>query len=368
MTAPGTSSRCSAGETAADGHPFAAALAAAVPADGFWSMPIVVACSGGADSVALLLALHALAPAGAVPRIVVAHAEHDLREAAPADRQFVVALAERLGLRAEWRRIAVREAVDHRGEGLEGLARRLRYDFLAASARDHGARHVVVGHTRDDQAETILHRMLRGTGLVGLGGMRSARELGEGLSLLRPMLGITRAEARAFLLDRGQAWCEDPSNADTTLARNFLRHEVLSRCAAGPYPAAEAALGRLGRQAALVAGALESAAEHLLRTHASRHADGAVVVRAGPLRSLDRHLLAEVMVAAWRREGWPQRDMTARHYATLAGMLVAAPGSPEAADFPGRVHVRRHADDTLVLRGPDPDPSTPAPGSRPITG
>lgn len=338
------------------GADFLAALEAEVP-PGFWSMPSLVCCSGGADSVALLLGLVRISPRGAAERLMVVHAEHDLRAAAAEDRAFVAGLADRFGLRMTWRRLAVREAGrGPRGEGVEGRARRLRYDFFADVARDVGARHAAVAHTADDQAETILQRMLRGTGLAGLGGMKRARPLCAGVALVRPLLGLRRADARAFLAAAGEAWREDESNADVRTARNFLRHEVLAPCEAGPFPAAAAALGRLGRQADLVAGALASAAEHLLETHSVRRADGTVVVRTADLAALDQHLLAEIFAALWRREDWPRRDMTARHYARLAGIAVGVARGPCAAacDLPGGIRVQPSGPGQIeVIPGPD---------------
>ena len=346
-TADRTAGAASAASSADGRGEFLDRLAAGLPAHGFWSMPVLVACSGGADSVALLLGLARLAP---VPgRLVVAHVEHDLRAAAAAaDREFVARLAARLGLPFVWRRVAV-AAAPRGGEGLEARARRLRYEFLEEAALERGARHVVVAHTADDQAETILHRLLRGTGIAGLAGMPAARQLAPGVSLLRPLVDVPRATVRAFLATAAQGWREDETNADTRLARNFVRHELLARAAAGPYPAAAAGLVRLGRQAERVAAALASAAEHLLETHARRQADGGIVVHATPLAALDPHLVAEVFVALWRREDWPRRDMTARHYAQLA-RLVAAGGPP--ADLPAGVRVEPMGPGRLRLRGP----------------
>jgi len=328
-----------------------AALAAALP-PGLWDAPVLAGVSGGADSVALLLGLHGLVPDTLRRRLIVAHVEHDLRGEAAADRDFVAALAERLGLTVVVGRVAVRGPADVRGEGLEARARRLRYRFLESAALEAGARHVVVAHTADDQAETILHRALRGTGVAGLGGMRRARPLCPGVSLLRPLLHVSRQAARAFLLETAQEWREDATNADTLRARNFLRHEVLARCAAGPYPAVTAALVRLGGQAAAAADALASAAEYLLEMHAQRHGDGSIVLRTRGLAALDPHLLAEVFVALWRREGWPRRDMTAAHYGRLA-MLVATPDRqrPGACDLPGGIRAEAAADRLLLAPG-----------------
>jgi tRNA(Ile)-lysidine synthase len=239
---------------------FRAALAAGLPATHDWAFPSVVGVSGGADSVALALGLVRLAPADAVRRLVIAHADHGLRAESAADHDFVAALAERLGVRFVGRRLAVATAAGR--EGLEGRARRLRYEFLTEAAHEVGARHVLVAHTADDQAETILHRLLRGTGIAGLAGMRRSRRLADGVALLRPLLHVSRASVREFLAATGQDWREDATNADVRHARNFLRHEILPRCEAGPYPAATDAIARLGAQAAASAAAHASAAEH----------------------------------------------------------------------------------------------------------
>jgi tRNA(Ile)-lysidine synthase len=227
----------------------------------------------------------------------------------------------------------------------------MRYAWLAELAGTAGARHVAVAHTADDQAETILHRLLRGTGVGGLAGMAAARELAEGVALVRPLLGCGGGDVRQFLAQMGQPWREDASNSDVRYARNFLRHRVLPEIVAGPYPAAAAALRRVGVQAGALAGALSSAAGHLLEIHSQRQADGSVILQTGALVRLDQHLLAEIFVTLWRREAWPQRDMTARHYTQLAEMVrtadvpLRAGGSnrrpnPAAYDLPSGIEAR----------------------------
>ncbi len=331
-------------------HPFLSALSAMLPRSGFWEAPVVVAVSGGGDSVALLVGLVRVAPPQA--RLIVAHACHDLRPEAPADRDFVAALAARLRVPCESRSLSVRDDAEGRGEGLEARARRLRYGFLTDVAHAHGARHVVVGHTADDQAETILHRALRGTGLAGLAGMQRSRRLSDGVALLRPLLHLPRALGREFLEAEGESWAEDATNADPAFARNFLRHEILAPAERGPYPAATAALVRLGEHAGRSAAALASAAEHLLDIHARRQADGTIVIAAAALAGLDPHLAAEVFVALWRREGWPQRDMAARHYSALAALVAAAKEHGDASQtlaLPGCIRARLTRRGDLVV-------------------
>jgi tRNA(Ile)-lysidine synthase len=335
---------------------FLTALTAGLPATHDWVFPSLVAVSGGADSVALATAIARLAPAGARGQLVIAHADHGLRAESAADRDFVRALAERLGVRFVGRRLDVAAAVGR--EGLEGRARRLRYDFLAEAAHEAGARHVMVAHTADDQAETILHRLLRGTGVAGLAGMRRARRLADGVALIRPLLHVSRASARAFLAATGQGWREDATNADPARARNFLRHEILPRCTAGPYPAAAEAIVRLGDQAAAASAALASAAEHLLDARSRRLEGGGVAVRTTELAGLDHHLLAEMCAAIWRREDWPRGDMTAGHYRAIAA-LVRAGDEARPLELPGGILARRQAGE-LMLEPRATRPSRPA--------
>ena len=135
-------------------------------------------------------------------------------------------------------------------------------------------------------------------------------------------------------------------------ARNFLRHEILTRCAAGPYPAATAALVRLGGQVGRLATALRSAADHLLETRGRRHADGSFLLLTDGLGGLDRHLLAEVFVALWERQGWPRRDMTAGHYARLAEMAVEAAPLRVRSDLPGGIRVVAERAGAILLVPP----------------
>lgn len=339
-------------DAAADREAMLGPLREACRRDAFAAGPIVVGVSGGGDSVSLV---HALCHGNVLPHpragcrtpIIVAHAEHDLREDAGRDRDFTAALAARLGLRFVTRRIPCRAAAAGSGEGVEAAARRLRYEFLVDAARDVGARAVVVAHCADDQVETILHAVLRGTGLAGLAGMPEARELAEGISLMRPMLGIGRSVVRRYLLAVGETWLEDPTNADRTFARNFLRHAIVPAVESGPYPSASASILRLGRQASGIFSAVASAAELLLDEHSRREADGTLVLRAGTLRRLDRQMLGEIFVAVWRREGWPRRAMTARHYHRLVAMLADGTG---ACDMPGGVRVAVDGDGSMRMR------------------
>jgi tRNA(Ile)-lysidine synthase len=207
----------------------------------------VVAVSGGGDSVGLLRVLCQLArPLGL--DLSVAHLDHGVRgEAARADALFVAALADSLGLPldlGEWQ--------PARTGHFESDARRARYDWLMQIARARGAGAIAVGHTRDDQAETILHRILRGTGPRGLAGIPARRPLcaDPRLTLVRPLLRVSRREIREFLAAIDQPFREDETNAALSRTRSRIRHDLLPKLAAEYNPAVSEALVRLGELSA----------------------------------------------------------------------------------------------------------------------
>ncbi|HET7874810.1 MAG TPA: tRNA lysidine(34) synthetase TilS [Methylomirabilota bacterium] len=180
---------------------------------------VLVAVSGGADSVALLDVLSELAPSLQLA-LHVAHVDHGLRAAAAEDARFVEGLCASLGVPFHLARVEVRR--EPPWDGLEAEARRARYRALDALARTLHASRIATGHTADDQAETVLMRLCQGSGPRGLAGIAPERGL-----LIRPLLQVRREEIEAHLRARGLAWVEDTSNRDTRLLRNRIRHEVL---------------------------------------------------------------------------------------------------------------------------------------------
>lgn len=194
-------------------------------------MRLAVAVSGGADSVALLRTLaDVAAEIGLV--ISVAHVHHGVRGAeADADAKFVATLAAELGLAFHRRDVNAPAAARENRETLEEAARNLRYawfdELLAAGVVDA----VATAHTLDDQAETVLHKLLRGAWTEGLSGIHPVLAKPRG-AILRPFLGVRRAEIEAWLFALGQPWREDATNADTAYTRNRLRHELLPALAA----------------------------------------------------------------------------------------------------------------------------------------
>jgi tRNA(Ile)-lysidine synthase len=186
---------------------------------------VVAAVSGGADSVCLLHVLAALGPGTGFQLAGVAHFNHQLRGAeSDEDECFVAQLAQKLGVPL-YRASAGAPALAGNLEpgNLEQTLRRARREFFAALLGARKADCIALGHTRDDQAETVLFRLLRGSGLAGMAGILPVTAEG----FVRPLLGSTRAEVERFLRDRGIPWREDASNRDPRFARNRIRHRLL---------------------------------------------------------------------------------------------------------------------------------------------
>lgn len=222
---------------------------AAAPERGGRPPRTLVACSGGADSTALLLAL------GTATRgLVVAHVVHDLRprDEALADRDHVRALAGGLGLAFVERAIAVTGGAACAGGGgnAEGRARVLRYEALEGLAREQGCEIIVTGHHADDQFESLLMSLIRGSGLSGLRGIAPRRRLAPGLHLVRPMLGVTRAEAESLCRDAKVEWRTDRTNLEGEGLRALLRR--------GPLAAIEALRPGASARAASAAGMIRA--------------------------------------------------------------------------------------------------------------
>ena len=200
------------------------------------SVPLVVGVSGGADSMALLSGLHRwMGLAGGTGRIVVAHLNHQLRGSeSDLDEALVREEAQRLGLPCEVERRDVATVAIERRLNLEAVARECRYEFLARvaarwSSLPSSVESVVVctAHTADDQAETVLMRLLRGSGATGLAGIHHQRRLADGMRLIRPLLDVKRSEVIEHCQQRQIDFRTDQSNHSTDYLRNRVRHELI---------------------------------------------------------------------------------------------------------------------------------------------
>jgi tRNA(Ile)-lysidine synthase len=329
-------------------EPFERALAASWPPQAWSGVTVLVAVSAGADSVALLRALQSIQLPGR-GRLLVAHFNHCWRgEESDADERFVQHLAAELDLPCASAR-GEPPASSARGEGAESIARRDRYTFLQAAAERCGARYVATGHTADDQAETILHRIVRGTGISGLSAMPRTRRLGEWTTLIRPMLLVRRAEVLAYLARLGQAYRQDASNFDLSFMRNRIRHELIPLLTERYNHSVVEALLRLGSLADEVQQVVSGLVEPLYQRAVAMLPDGSLRIDCRAVAGQPRHVVREVGILAWKYQDWPRQQMGLAQWDQFADALLAAPEqTPHGLLLPGNVQLKRHQDECLV--------------------
>jgi len=300
----------------------------------------------------MLCAFASLRQSGA-PRIVAAHFNHHLRgEASNADQAFVESLCQSVDVPLEVGAAEVARLADAQGDGLEAAARAARYAFLTATARRVGARYILTAHTADDQAETILHRILRGTGLNGLAGIPRQRDLGEELTLVRPLLDCRRTEVIEYLTQLGQEFRNDETNLDLNFTRNRLRHELLEHLREAYNPQVSEALLRVGALAAEAHEVVRQLVSELLPTCVVRSNEQACSIYGRLLQARPRYLVRELLIGAWRAQGWPEQAMGFAEWDLLGEMLMAPVAELAARKrmFPGGVTARRVGERLELVR------------------
>lgn len=272
---------------------------------------LVIGVSGGADSVALLHVLLRLAPDLAL-RLHVLHVDHGLREDSARDGEFVRALGIRLGVPVDIVRARVAAG------SIEAAARAARHGALEAAAVRVGAARIALGHTADDQAETMIMRLLEGTGVRGLAGIPPVRG-----RLIRPLIESRHQDAVTTLTAAGLPWIEDPSNRDVRFFRNRVRHALMPRLVEASGGDVVGHLGRLARRAREAIDALDHvAAAELERLAHVEH--GALVLPRSALGALPRPVAAEVLRAAAARLG-SRAPLRAWGHRGLRRVLASAP-------------------------------------------
>ena len=328
-------------------HGFEAKLAAGWPAKTWQDVTVLLAVSGGADSVALLRAVARLKSGGA-GRLIAGHFHHGIRADADADQDFVQRLCKQLEIELCLGQADVREIAERHGDGLEAAARTGRYDFLRQAAEARGARYVITAHSANDQAETILFRVIRGTGLKGLAGIPRTRPLSPAVTLLRPLLDFSRTEIQQYLADLGQDFREDESNRDPQFTRNRIRHSLLPLLEQEYNEQAGDALRRLGQLAGEAQSVIQRQVDEVKAQCVTRPSATSVLLDCRQLHDVSTYVTRELLLAIWQDQGWPQQAMGFEKWQQLEAMVVAE--SAKAA-FPGGVIVEKQ-DGQLTLTRP----------------
>lgn len=318
---------------------------------------VVVACSGGADSVVLLDLLSRLSKGGFELRLHVAHADHGLREDSAEDCRFVRKIASDLGVDFSFCELQM----DPDASGTEATARELRYDFLLQRARETASAVVAAGHHADDQVETVLFRILRGTGVRGLAGIPASRQLDEDVRLVRPLLPFTRREILDYAAARGLDYVDDATNFEPIYARNRMRLEILPALRRR-FPHLDRALLDLSASAEDVYEGTAHAAEEFL-ARALVEDSTSPAFRLETLEEEGRFFLARALERAYELAGAPRDGLFRTHYETFFSMVER--GQPPSASLPGGLFAEIVRDTLVFRRSPrpaKPDPVEFAPG------
>jgi len=318
---------------------------------------VLVAVSGGADSTALLLLIASMRDTMGL-QLALAHFDHRLRtaEEADGDRSFVESLADQIRAPLVSGGGNVRAHADENGLSLEDAGRRLRYAFFLEQSQLLGATAIALGHTVSDQAETVLFRIIRGTGIEGLKGMlpRIAWPFeGDGPDLVRPLLSIARADTEFYCAELGVIPRQDPSNRLLDATRNKIRHNILP-VLRELNPRVDDALVRLARSAEGYAGYVAKEADAVWPSMARVGTDEIIFDRSR-FSELDDALKSQLLVLAFRRLAAERGEIEAVHIAKAIGL--ARSQKAWKMSLPGGLHLVAGASNIRVTSGEDTSPT-----------
>ena len=293
---------------------------------------LLIGLSGGSDSVALTLLLKELAAQESFSIVALAHLNHRLRCTAMRDEQFCRDFAQRLGIPIAVESIDVGSYAQSQRLSVEDAARRIRYDFFHRASEPVSADRIAVGHTRDDQAETFLLKLVRGAGLTGLGGIYPRRD-----SVVRPLIEVGRAELRSYLESRGQGWVEDETNEDLENPRNRIRHKVLPELDLAGNASATPAIARAAAIVREDGQWLDELSDRRFDVLVARSNTGLEIDVSG-LMAEPPPVRRRIVLAALRLVA-PNREVGFEH---VESALEVGAGEAAGVDVPGaRVELRR---------------------------
>jgi tRNA(Ile)-lysidine synthase len=314
---------------------------------------ILLAVSGGRDSMALLQGAAKIRQHLPISGLAVAHLNHNLRGAAShRDAELIRRESTRLGVPTVIRECEPGQLhADSRGS-LEESARNARYEFLRRTAEDLHLPCIATAHHAGDQAETVVHHLLRGTSLRGLQGIPVRRSLSENVALVRPMLAIAPSAIERFVADQGVPFFDDETNSNPTFTRNRIRRQLLPLLRTEFNPGVDAALVRLSQQAGEFIECLDALANQVLKLSVLEQSFEICRLDADALREWPEPLIRHTLIVLWTRCHWPQQKMTAEHWKRLAAVVTQ--GADQAIQLPGGLYVRHSGKILRITMQGDP--------------
>ena len=317
---------------------------------------ILLAISGGVDSMALLHVIQTLASQRILNAdLLIAHINHQLRGAASdADEVLVVQEATKLGLPVMTTRVDVEAYSRSHKLSTETAGRQARLISLGELAREHRCAWIATGHQMNDNAETLLQRLGRGTGYRGLAGIRPSRSLDDGITLGRPLLGCQRSDIAAYLTNRKLAWREDATNTDSVHTRNHIRHRLLPALQGSSAGSLVQTLAALAASTTKLMERVEQCAERASSQYVSA-VDGGVAISVEALAATPEIIAIELIRRQLVAMGCGERNLTRRHYKAILD-LARCQGT---VTLPAGFQASRESDDIVLRTGSSEIPSLP---------
>ncbi|MFL2870551.1 MAG: tRNA lysidine(34) synthetase TilS [Pirellulaceae bacterium] len=318
-------------------HHFVQSLNESWPVERWQDTRVLVGVSGGADSIALLHALCELHPHP--PESVFAiHVNHQWRGAeSVGDAEFVADTCERLSVG-----LSVINATDYpdlSADQSEQAAREIRYRAFADTACHLGARFVVTAHTSDDQVETVMDRILRGTGVLGLSGIPRTREIAHGIVMIRPMLSFSRQQVGTFVSESGIEYRHDHSNEDMKYMRNRIRRELLPLIQRDYQSDAPSAILRLSSLATDLNEWVSEKITELWESVVLKDDSADVILDTAAFNDLAVFVKGQLLISIWENQRWPRRDMGREQWQRLIDLCLSESGTDE---FSGAICAKKH--------------------------
>jgi len=320
----------------------------------FWNpaqwgdLNVAIALSGGADSMALTrVALEIKRQAQGEGRLFALHVNHHLRgQESDQDEQWCREQCQLLGIEFLSLQGQGLQHATCEGDGVEAAARNERYQLLAEACERSGVRLLATAHTQDDQVETVLFRLLRGTGLRGLSGISPVRPLTPSVTLIRPLLRISRTTLVDYLRQVGQNFRTDSSNRQLQFSRNRLRNDLLPKLRSEYNRDVDSALLRLADQANQAQGLIEEMASAVLESEIGWRPPDREKLPAElalPVQPLKEHafpIAMEALRIAWRESGLPEQGMTYDWWHRLVALALDE-ASSAVLTLPGNISARK---------------------------
>ena len=316
---------------------------------------VLVGLSGGPDSVALLNVLFSLKNKYGID-IYVAHLDHGFRgEESAADSRFCKELAEKMGLEIVCEQIDVPRIAKEKGISPEEAARFERYDFFKRVCRAKGVKKIAVGHNKDDQAETVIMRLVRGSGMAGLGGMNPLKDM-QGFKIMRPLVEISRREIEKFLKASKLKFRHDSSNAKTIFTRNKVRRELIPYLEDNFNPNVKEVLSNMAENLRLENDFLERFAKRKFKS-VSRIKNGEILIDIKRFKRQPEAIRKRILRAALHELKGDLRRLTYQHWKEMQELIDNRPVN-SIVDLPGGVNIVKNRTTLSLSLGACPVPNS----------